>query len=30
MDLGSWPVQVGLIVILVALLVWWFKFRPQY
>jgi len=30
MDLGSWPVQVALIVILIALLVWWFKFRPQY
>lgn len=30
MDLGSWPVQVVLILILIALLVWWFKFRPQY
>jgi hypothetical protein len=30
MDLGSTPVQIGLLVILIALIVWWFKFRPQY
>jgi len=24
------PVQIALVVILVGLLVWWFKFRPQY
>jgi hypothetical protein len=28
--LSQWPVQVLLAVILIALLVWWFKFRPQY
>jgi hypothetical protein len=31
MDLSSTPVQIGLAVVLVALLVWWFKFRqPGY
>ena len=28
--LNNWVVQGLLIVILIALLVWWFKFRPQY
>lgn len=28
--LSQWWVQVGLIVILIVLLFWWFKFRPQY
>ncbi len=28
--LGNTWVQIGLGVILVALLIWWFKFRPQY
>jgi len=28
--LSQWPVQVLLAAILIALLVWWFKFRPQY
>jgi hypothetical protein len=31
MDLGSPPVQIGLLVVLGGLLVWWFKFRqPGY
>lgn len=28
--LGQTWVQVLLIVILIGLMVWWFKFRPQY
>lgn len=31
MDILSQPwVQILLVLILVGLLVWWFKFRPQY
>lgn len=29
MDLGSTPVQIGLVIVLIGLLVWWFKYRPQ-
>jgi hypothetical protein len=28
--LGSWPVQIVLGLLLVGLIVWWVKFRPQY
>jgi hypothetical protein len=28
--LFTWQGQIILVVILIALLIWWFKFRPQY
>jgi hypothetical protein len=28
--LGQTWIQILLVLILIALLVWWFKFRPQY
>jgi hypothetical protein len=29
MDLSSTPVQIVLAVLLIGLIVWWVKFRPQ-